>query len=39
MGKIIITEEQFRLLNGKNEELLKNLHEDYLQEFMKSDPY
>jgi len=39
MGKIIITEEQLRLLNGQNEELLRSLHEEYLYEFMKSDPY
>jgi len=39
MSKIIITEEQLRLLNGQNEKLLKSLHEEYLHEFMKSDPY
>ena len=38
MGKIIITEEQLRLLNGQNERLLNNLHEEYLYEFMKKDP-
>tara|TARA_B100001094_G_scaffold332767_1_gene406381 strand:- start:1428 stop:2405 length:978 start_codon:yes stop_codon:yes gene_type:complete len=39
MSKIIVTEEQLRLLNGQNEKLLKSLHEEYLYEFMKSDPY
>ncbi len=38
MGKIIITEEQLRLLNGTNERLLNSLHEEYLHEFMKKDP-
>ena len=39
MNKIIVTEEQLNLLNGTNEGLLRSLHEEYLQEFMKSDPY
>ena len=39
MSKIIITEEQLRLLNGQNEDLLQGLHEEYLYEFMKGDPY
>lgn len=39
MGKIIVTEEQLRLLNGENERLLNTLHEEYLHEFMKGDPY
>ena len=39
MSKIIVTEEQLRLLNGQNDDLLKSLHEEYLHEFMKSDPY
>ena len=38
MGKIVITEEQLRLLNGTNERLIKSLHEEYLHEFMKKDP-
>mgnify|MGYP003114858520 FL=1 len=38
MSRIIITEEQLRVLNGTNERLLKSLHEEYLHEFMKSDP-
>jgi len=39
MNKIIVTEEQLNLLNGRNERLLRSLHEEYLHEFMKSDPY
>jgi len=39
MNKIRITENQFRLLNGENNKKLISLHEEYLQEFMKSDPY
>ena len=39
MNKIIITEEQLNLLNGRNERLLRSLHEEYLHEFMKNDPY
>ena len=39
MSRIIVTEEQLRLLNGQNDDLLKSLHEEYLHEFMKSDPY
>jgi hypothetical protein len=39
MSRIIVTEEQLRLLNGVNERLIKSLHEEYLHEFMKSDPY
>ena len=39
MNKIIVTEEQLNLLNGRNERLVLSLHEEYLHEFMKSDPY
>ena len=39
MNKIIVTEEQLNLLNGRNERLLRSLHEEYLHEFMKNDPY
>ena len=39
MNKIRITENQFRILNGENKKRLNSLHEEYLHEFMKSDPY
>ena len=39
MNKIRITENQFRILNGENDKKLISLHEEYLYEFMKSDPY
>jgi|TARA_R100000908_G_C3748878_1_gene143725 hypothetical protein len=39
MNKIRITENQFRILNGENDEKLISLHEEYLHEFMKGDPY
>jgi len=39
MNKIRITEDQFRILNGDNKEMLNFLHEEYLHEFMKSNPY
>ena len=38
MAKIVITEEQLKLINGTNERLLNSLHEEYLHEFMKKDP-
>ena len=38
MTKIVITEEQLKLINGTNERLLNSLHEEYLHEFMKKDP-
>ena len=39
MNKIIITEDQLNLLDGSNEKMVKSLHEEYLHEFMKGDPY
>tara|TARA_R110001583_G_scaffold93302_7_gene236173 strand:- start:3411 stop:4385 length:975 start_codon:yes stop_codon:yes gene_type:complete len=39
MNKIRITENQFRLLDGENSKRVISLHEEYLHEFMKSDPY
>lgn len=39
MNKILVTEGQLNLLNGSNEGLIKSLHEEYLHEFMKEDPY
>tara|TARA_R100001443_G_scaffold74170_1_gene81980 strand:- start:400 stop:1380 length:981 start_codon:yes stop_codon:yes gene_type:complete len=38
MGRIVITEEQLKLLDGTNSKLLMSLHEEYLHEFMKKDP-
>ena len=39
MNKITITEDQLNLLDGSNQRMVKSLHEEYLHEFMKGDPY
>jgi len=39
MNKIRITENQLLILNGENQKRLNYLHEEYLHEFMKGDPY